>query len=443
MAAEADVVALHPGPFAPAVWGADDRVTLRCAAVLDVTHDVKSFVLEPVTAPGAQGAVFDFEPGQFITLLLEIDGMPVSRCYTISSPPTRPHRISITVKRVSNGPVSNWLHDTVVPGTELTVAAPGGAFTLTAPAAGSYLFLSAGSGITPLMSMTRTLVDLGADADIAFVHSARTPADIVFRRELDAHAGGLLAGGEVELERAQMMELQWALTGWLSRTDFNDRKRFEQVLGLAREWILALKHGGRPDLARPLGRLLGARMSLEPRGDEPRRDPSRGDEPRVLVPVPLHVLRRLERGHDQLGVAWIVFNQDQGERVGLHALQICGRSGHAAAHGVSHSGRCVGAHPGRRRAQHCIAAQVIEVPVAVQHRAQGLAARAHPVQQRLGVFGVAAAVDDHDALRTLQDQAVAIGLTPALEPAGQQPYAGCERVDVGTARGRRLCRRRK
>ena len=67
----------------------------------------------------------------------------------------------------------------------------------------------------------------------------------------------------------------------------------------AREWILALKHGGRPDLARPLGRLLGARMSLEPRGDEPRRDPSRGDEPRVLVPVPLHVLRRLERGHDQ------------------------------------------------------------------------------------------------------------------------------------------------
>jgi ferredoxin-NADP reductase len=80
------------------------------------------------------------------------------------------------------------LHDTVVPGTELTVAAPGGAFTLTAPAAGSYLFLSAGSGITPLMSMTRTLVDLGADADIAFVHSARTPADIVFRRELDAHA---------------------------------------------------------------------------------------------------------------------------------------------------------------------------------------------------------------------------------------------------------------
>jgi len=51
-----------------------------------------------------------------------------------------------------------------------------------------YLFLSAGSGITPLMSMTRTLYDLGSDADVLFIHNARTPADIIFRRELDAIA---------------------------------------------------------------------------------------------------------------------------------------------------------------------------------------------------------------------------------------------------------------
>lgn len=184
---------LHAGPGAPEVWETTDRVTLRCAAVLPVTHDIRSFVFEPVAAPGEQAGVFSFEPGQFITLLLEIDGMPISRCYTISSPPTRPHRLAITVKRVPGGPVSNWLHDNMVPGTELTVAAPGGAFTFTPPEEGSYtdgkyLFLSAGSGITPLMSMTRTLADLGADVDVAFVHSARTPADIVFRHELSAHA---------------------------------------------------------------------------------------------------------------------------------------------------------------------------------------------------------------------------------------------------------------
>ncbi|HKJ12308.1 MAG TPA: iron-sulfur cluster-binding domain-containing protein [Ornithinimicrobium sp.] len=49
-----------------------------------------------------------------------------------------------------------------------------------------YLFLSAGSGITPLMSMTRTLADLCAPADVAFIHSARSPMDIVFRHELEA-----------------------------------------------------------------------------------------------------------------------------------------------------------------------------------------------------------------------------------------------------------------
>ena len=188
-----DGPALHPGPGAPEVWETTDRAILRCAAVLQVTHDIRSFVFEPAVAAGERAGVFSFAPGQFITLLLEIDGMPISRCYTISSPPTRPHRLSITVKRVPGGPVSNWLHDNVVPGTELTVAAPGGAFTFPPPDAGhytdgKYLFLSAGSGITPLMSMTRTLADLGADVDVAFLHSARTPSDIVFRHELAAHA---------------------------------------------------------------------------------------------------------------------------------------------------------------------------------------------------------------------------------------------------------------
>ena len=132
--------------------------------------------------------VFHFEPGQFITVQLEIDGQPINRCYTISSPPTRPHLIAITVKRVIAGPVSNWLHDNVRPGTRVTVLAPLGQFTLSGPLAPKYLFLSAGSGITPVMSMTRTLVDLGSDADILFVHAARTPADIIFRRELEAIA---------------------------------------------------------------------------------------------------------------------------------------------------------------------------------------------------------------------------------------------------------------
>ena len=174
---------LVPPPWAPDCWGEQDQAELVCRTVLEITHDVKTFMFEPIG-----DKVFHFEPGQFITLQLEIDGQPISRCYTISSPPTRPHLIAITVKRVIGGPVSNWLHDNVAPGTRITVLAPLGQFTLSGPPAPKYLFLSAGSGITPVMSMTRTLFDLGSDADIVFVHAARTPADIIFRRELEAIA---------------------------------------------------------------------------------------------------------------------------------------------------------------------------------------------------------------------------------------------------------------
>jgi len=177
------VPALIPPPWSPECWSDAEQSKLVCRKVLDITHDVKSFLFE---AP--EGRVFRFDPGQFVTLHVDIDGRRVSRCYTISSPPTRPHLISITVKRVVDGPVSNWLHDNVIPGTRIAVEAPLGSFTIAGRKAAKYLFLSAGSGITPVMSMTRTLFDLGSDADILFIHSARTPADIVFRRELDAIA---------------------------------------------------------------------------------------------------------------------------------------------------------------------------------------------------------------------------------------------------------------
>ncbi|PPK43864.1 flavin-dependent oxidoreductase [Trinickia symbiotica] len=71
-------------------------------------------------------------------------------------------------------------------GSQLRAYGPSGSFTPTvAPAAKQSLYLSAGSGVTPLMSMTRASIDLGLDRDIVFVHSARTPADIVFRKELE------------------------------------------------------------------------------------------------------------------------------------------------------------------------------------------------------------------------------------------------------------------
>lgn len=159
-------------------WDPDADDVLVCREVRVETHDVKSFVLS-----AAEPRLFDYKPGQFLTFDLEIGGERISRCYTLSSSPTRPHLVSITVKRVPGGPVSNWLHDTVRPGTRLRAVGPLGEFTCADHPAPKYLFLSGGSGITPLMSMARAHDDLASEVDILFVHSARTPADIIFRDE--------------------------------------------------------------------------------------------------------------------------------------------------------------------------------------------------------------------------------------------------------------------
>ncbi|QYN33753.1 hybrid-cluster NAD(P)-dependent oxidoreductase [Pseudonocardia sp. DSM 110487] len=156
------------------------EMLLTCKQVHTITADVRTFVFE---VAGSEQLRFD--AGQYLTVTTEPDGIPVTRCYTISSPPTRPRRIAITVKRVPGGLVSNWLHDHLTPGGTLRASGPQGQFSVARHPAPKYLFLSGGSGVTPSMSMTRTLYDLADPADVLFVHSARTPDDIIFRRELD------------------------------------------------------------------------------------------------------------------------------------------------------------------------------------------------------------------------------------------------------------------
>lgn len=197
--------------LAPA-WNSETDDTLVCCQVREETHDVKSFFFTP-----RERRAFVFAPGQFITLELDIDGETINRCYTISSAPTRPHAISITVKRVPGGRVSNWLHDNLRAGVCVRALGPSGEFTCAKAEAQKYLFLSAGSGITPLMSMARTYHDLADDRDIVFAHSARSPADIIFARELD-----LLAANQRRFRLAHICERTgdtrtWSgLTGMLS-----------------------------------------------------------------------------------------------------------------------------------------------------------------------------------------------------------------------------------
>jgi ferredoxin-NADP reductase len=181
-AESAQSVFTHPDTWNTygAQWNSGEQKALQCQAVRDETHDVKTFIFR-----SADFSAISFEPGQFITVSPDIAGQSVSRCYTVSSSPTRPFALSITVKRVPGGTVSNWLHDNLHEGDKLLASGPAGSFTPVGRPAAKLLYLSAGSGVTPLMSMTRASFDMAARLDIVFVHSARTPIDIIFHDELN------------------------------------------------------------------------------------------------------------------------------------------------------------------------------------------------------------------------------------------------------------------
>ena len=178
----------------PLLWEPDRDDTLVCAGVRDETSDVRTIVLR-----AEPERLFRFLPGQFMTLELEAAGL--QRCYTIASPPTRPFRLEITTKR--SGPGSAWLHDHVHPGTRLRAIGPFGEFSFGPAPRGKYLFLAAGSGITPLMSMARTAHDLGSDADIVLVQSVRAAHDLLFAGELASMSArpGLRAASIVERDQ--------------------------------------------------------------------------------------------------------------------------------------------------------------------------------------------------------------------------------------------------
>lgn len=161
------------------VWS-NGRHSVRCVKVIEETADVKTFCFM-----AEQPVMFFFKPGQFVTLELEIEGEQIMRSYTISSSPSVPYSFSITIKRVPGGLVSNWLHDNLQEGIELAVHGPVGLFNCIDHPSTKVLLLSGGVGITPVMSMARWFFDTNAEVDMHFVHSARTPADIIYHRELE------------------------------------------------------------------------------------------------------------------------------------------------------------------------------------------------------------------------------------------------------------------
>ncbi len=200
-----------------AFWTDDEP--LECVSCLPEAQNVATFTF---LAPS--GALFAFRPGQFITLELPVPGGPLHRTYTISSSPSRPTALTVTVKAQDGSLGTRWMLENLRPGMRLKAIGPGGSFSCANHPARKHLFISAGSGVTPMMSMITHMYDAGRDPDVVLINCARRPSEIIFRERLE-HIASRITG----IELAWVVEEPDRYRPWTGY-----RGRFNQlILGLA------------------------------------------------------------------------------------------------------------------------------------------------------------------------------------------------------------------
>jgi len=168
-----------------------DFYQVTVAEVIRETGDAASFVLD---VPPSLAAAFAYRPGQFVTVRVPSDRtVSVARCYSLCSSPHAQEPPAITVKRTDGGYASNWFLDSVTAGTVLDLLPPAGTFC---PGSldGDFLLFAAGSGITPVISILKSVLAAGRGR-VTLVYANRDERSVIFAaslRRLAASAGGRL-----------------------------------------------------------------------------------------------------------------------------------------------------------------------------------------------------------------------------------------------------------
>lgn len=181
-------------------WQGSQPVQLRCIDKYFETPDTMSIQLAPQESGSAQAEPiqFDFKPGQFITVGVEVDQKTEYRAYSLSSISGESH-LQLTIKRVEGGKVSNYMLDTLKVGDTILALPPSGEFnSIDHPpkhidgknmnGKKKALLISAGCGITPVYAMTKQWLSHHADVDIQFLHVAKSAQQTIYFDELESLA---------------------------------------------------------------------------------------------------------------------------------------------------------------------------------------------------------------------------------------------------------------
>ncbi|SPD67026.1 3-ketosteroid-9-alpha-monooxygenase, ferredoxin reductase component (plasmid) [Cupriavidus taiwanensis] len=191
---------------------------LQIAEVVAETDQAHSLVF---ALPDGLRETFAYRPGQFLTLRVPVDGVPLQRCYSLSSSPGVDGALRVTVKRVQSGRVSNWICDHLGAGDTVEAMPPAGVFTPPA-LQGDFLLLAGGSGITPVLSIAKAALRHGRGA-VTLVYANRDERSIIFREAL------------AELARSHPGRLR--VIHWLDSVQGPPTQR--QIEELVRPWSMA------------------------------------------------------------------------------------------------------------------------------------------------------------------------------------------------------------
>jgi CDP-4-dehydro-6-deoxyglucose reductase, E3 len=158
----------------------------RVSRVRDLTHDVRELDLDLVSPPEIA-----FVAGQFISFEIRVPGSPypVTRPYSIASPPRQSRRVTLLFNRVPDGPGSGFLYG-LRPGDEVQFKGVAGMFQLENVPGRDSLFVATGTGIAPIRSMLLDLLERADGCTATLFWGVRTERDLYYQDELDALARG-------------------------------------------------------------------------------------------------------------------------------------------------------------------------------------------------------------------------------------------------------------
>ena len=154
---------------------------LTVKKIIRETDDAISIVLDN------SGNEITYKPGQFITLVINMDGEEIRRPYSISSSPDAGSDLVITLKKLDTGKVSAYLVDELEPGHKIKILAPSGNFTIDFDANNdrTFIFFAGGSGISPLMSILKTALVREPQSKMLLIYQNRCEETIIFNKSID------------------------------------------------------------------------------------------------------------------------------------------------------------------------------------------------------------------------------------------------------------------